>query len=106
MRMWNVPVEFMCRKHLLGEHVELHMLIGTIKKGNDITGYLDGLVEVDKIVKRHKEIVREMKRRGYNHKTPIKLRDRFMLWWRGREGIVFSDDNVVELRKRCSECRF
>lgn len=23
MRMWMVPVQYMCRKHLLGEHVDL-----------------------------------------------------------------------------------
>lgn len=34
MRMWLVPPSHMCRKHLLGEHVELHMLLGTLKKGN------------------------------------------------------------------------
>ena len=37
MRMWLVPPSHMCRKHLLGEHVELHMLLGTLKKGKSIT---------------------------------------------------------------------
>jgi hypothetical protein len=30
MRMWMVPPKVMCRKHLLGEHVEIHMLAGSL----------------------------------------------------------------------------
>ena len=41
MRMWMVNPEILCRKHLLGEHVELHMLVGWIIKGKSIQGYLD-----------------------------------------------------------------
>ena len=33
MRMWNVDVTKMCNKHLLGEHVEMHMFVGIIIKG-------------------------------------------------------------------------
>jgi len=28
--MWMTPPAGMCRKHLLGEHVELHMLLGQL----------------------------------------------------------------------------
>lgn len=42
MRMWMLPPETMCRKHLLGEHVELHMLLGTMKRGRRIDGFLAG----------------------------------------------------------------
>ena len=38
MRMWMVPVQYMCRKHLLGEHVEHHMLVGSIHKGLSMRG--------------------------------------------------------------------
>ena len=33
MRMWMLPPAGMCRKHLLGEHVELHMLLGSLRRG-------------------------------------------------------------------------
>ena len=33
MRQWYVPAECMCRQHLLGEHCEHHMFVGTLKKG-------------------------------------------------------------------------
>ena len=40
MRMWMVDPKIMCRKHLLGEHVEHHMFVGTINKRISIVGYL------------------------------------------------------------------
>lgn len=45
MRMWMVPPELMCRQHLLGEHVELHMFVGAINKGTSVVtlpGYCEG----------------------------------------------------------------
>lgn len=36
MRMWMLPTAGMCRKHLLGEHVELHMLLGSLRRGKNI----------------------------------------------------------------------
>ena len=30
MRMWGVDPKQMCRQHLLGEHVELHMQAGAV----------------------------------------------------------------------------
>ena len=32
MRQWMVDPRLLCRKHLLGEHVENHMFIGTLKR--------------------------------------------------------------------------
>ena len=40
MRMWMVDPKKMCRKHLLGEHVEIHMMVGTLLKGRSIDGFL------------------------------------------------------------------
>jgi len=68
-----IDPKLLCRKHLLAEHLECHMLVGAIKKGKNLKGYVDkGLVELDHIGKRHRELVREMKRRGYRHYTPLK----------------------------------
>lgn len=39
MRMWLVPTRFVRRKHLLGEHVEHHMLVGSIHKGLSMAGF-------------------------------------------------------------------
>jgi Pyrimidine dimer DNA glycosylase len=32
MRMWLVDPRLMCSQHLLGEHVELHMLVGSLNR--------------------------------------------------------------------------
>ena len=54
MRMWMLPPEMMCRKHLLGEHVELHMLLGSLRRGKNIDGFLAGkLVDPRRMFRRH-----------------------------------------------------
>ena len=100
MRMWNVSPKLLCRKHLLGEHRETHALIGCISRGKSIRGYIDkGLVEVHNIINRHNELVEEMVNRGYNHQSEIHTCE---LW---REGSVDVNANILELRKRCPECK-
>ena len=72
MRMWMVDPTVMCQKHLMGEHVEIHMLVGTINKNKSIDGFIaNDLLEPQNIIERHEELAIEMKRRGYNHKSPL-----------------------------------
>ena len=102
MRMWNVDTSKMCNKHLLGEHLEMHMFVGCIKKGMSIKGYVDkGLVEVSNISKRHNVLVKEMLIRKMNHKTPIDDTSAFP-----EQGKVDVEENIKELKKRCSKCKF
>ena len=61
MRMWLVTPKLMCDKHLLGEHVEMHMFVGCLLKGKSIQGYIDkGLVDVSLLTARHGALVKEM----------------------------------------------
>jgi len=72
MRMWMVNPKIMCRQHLLGEHVEIHMFVGTLSRGKSVKGYLEkGLLEVHNLYWRHEELVEEMKRRGTVHPWTI-----------------------------------
>lgn len=72
MRMWLVDPELMCRNHLLGEHLELHILAGCLNRGKNIRGFIEqGLVDPTLICKRHAELVTEMERRGYSHSSPL-----------------------------------
>ena len=72
MRMWMVPPKVLCRKHLLGEHVELHMLVGAINKEKRLNGFLEKqLIFPEWIISRHEEIAREIVIRGYNHDSPL-----------------------------------
>ena len=100
MRMWKVNVKKLCNKHLLGEHVEMHMFAGSIKKGNSIKGYIEtGLVEVHNIKKRHDEIAKEMLRRGMNHQSPLKIPKL------RKQGKVCKKRSKKDLIKRCKICR-
>lgn len=98
--MWNVNPEFLCRKHLLGEHVECHMLVGTLNRNKSIKGFIDkGLIEVHNVKKRHDELVKEMSSRGMNHKSDLPEFKSFTL------GSVDVDGNVKELMRRCPACK-
>jgi hypothetical protein len=110
MRMWLTNPKEMCRQHLLGEHVEMHMFVGTIRKGMSVEGYVSGgLFEVDKILERHDELVIEMSRRGFHHGSPItQEQEEMILEWMKKNknyGKVDSAKNRLELANRCEECK-
>ena len=95
-----LPPSIMCRKHLLGEHVEMHMLVGTLQKVISVQGYIDNqLVELEHIRARHEELVEEMIKRGYNHKSPLPDSPEVS------GGVVDREENLRELANRCHDCR-
>jgi hypothetical protein len=101
MRMWMIEPELMCSKHLLGEHVELHMIVGCINKGKSIDGYLNKkLVDVYTLRKRHLQLVNEMHNRGYNHNSPLPKYE-----IRHRRIFIDIDENKRELMRRCYLCK-
>ncbi len=100
MRVWKLNPEFLCNKHILGEHLEVHMFVNDVKAKKRIQGYIyNGLVEVHNLVRRHEELVKEMKHRGFRHKSPI---GKVNLYKAGKIGIKRS---VRDLRKRCKDCK-
>lgn len=105
MRQWLVDPKIMCRKHLLGEHVEHHMFAGAINRGTNMTGFLEkNLLEPESLQARHLELVAEMERRGYNHKSsmPDLLLDKLG----DRKSITVNKSlALAELLRRCSECK-
>ena len=68
MKMWMVSPKWMCNKHLLGEHQDIHAIIGALHKEESID---NNNIEVSSIYERHSAIVDELIVRGYKHKTPI-----------------------------------
>ena len=101
MRQWLVNPKLLCRKHLLGEHVEHHMFVGSIKKGFSVEGYLrDGFLEPRTLYPRHAELALEMQRRGYNHQSPLPEVNTSHL----RDGNIIIKRNIEDLRSRCDEC--
>ena len=96
-----IEPRIMCRQHLLGEHLEIHMFVGTIDRGKTVKGYLErGLLEVHNLYARHDELVEEMKRRGYRHCSDVDEK------WRTVEkrGTVDRKESLEELLKRCPRC--
>lgn len=92
----------MCRQHLLGEHAEIHMFIGTINRKKLVEGYLQkGLLEVHNLFSRHNELVEEMKKRGYKHHSEVKEE------WKTAVKVGFIDRkrSLEELTNRCSKCK-
>ena len=98
--MWMVPPRRMCPKHLLGEHVEIHMAVATLRLGKSVAGFLEkGLLDLARLRQRHDELVREMLRRGYRHNSPLGLVPR------RKGGRVDRRANARELARRCPDCR-
>lgn len=106
MRIWDLPVEKLCRKHLLGEHLELHAIWSVIV--NDKSGYskhpetIRWKGKLRALNKRHELQVKEMEKRGYNHNSPL-------------IGIVSGDseqnkyidspeEQIRILREKCNDC--
>lgn len=75
MRIWDVPPHKLCRKHLLGEHSELHALWSILTKNKK--GYahhpetLRWRGKLKALYHRHDMLVEEMAQRGYRHQSPL-----------------------------------
>ena len=75
VRIWCVPVSELDRRHLLGEHAELHCIVGSLLnkykayRNHPETRRFEGRIE--ELYFRHTEQVEEMARRGYKHASPL-----------------------------------
>ena len=80
MRVWDVSPKILCRKHLLGEHRELHGLWNILTKHMGVGGYsrhpetLRWVGKTKALYLRHEALVKEMERRGYKHQSPLDKR--------------------------------
>lgn len=106
MRMWMLHPKMLCRKHLLGEHGEIHKHRHNFVKQHRITGriYPIVLIEPSSMEDRHNILALEFKRRGYNHESPYTLPDLRHLPEAERKAKANRLYNAVDLSKRCSAC--
>ena len=108
MRMWMVDPREMCQAHLLGEHREMHALVGMLSRKKKIQGYIDNKLLQPRLIKqRHDELVEEMLRRGMNHHT-ILIFDESLLEYlpvEHKNAIVDPIESKKELIRRCVRCR-
>ncbi|MEK6879920.1 MAG: pyrimidine dimer DNA glycosylase/endonuclease V [Nanoarchaeota archaeon] len=109
MRQWNVPAKLMCRQHLLGEHREGHMIASSLMNHQrNVVGYVrHNLMEPLSLFKRHNELVREMKKRGYKHHTPLKFNQKKLNYLDKeiREGKINKKIALKDLISRCIRCK-
>lgn len=92
-----VDPQTMCRTHLLGEHVETHMIVGALRRGKQLGRLLDGFVDTRLVAARHDALAAELTRRGYRHRSPLPAFDDPQL------GHVTASAER-ELRRRCAGC--
>ena len=103
MRMWMVKPSLLCRKHLLGEHLETHLFVGSILEDRSLSGYVDrGLVQAESLAQRHEDLVVEMLMRGYNHQSEL---PEFFIPQYLVGSQVNVERSIADLKERCSECR-
>jgi Pyrimidine dimer DNA glycosylase len=75
MRIWDIPPETLCDRHLLGEHAEEHAIWSVLTGGKK--GYsrhpetLRWKGKLKALYARHEAVVREMSARGFSHRSPL-----------------------------------
>lgn len=77
MRIWDIHPKYLCRKHLLAEHRELHGLWNILTKHEGTGGYsrhpetLRWVGKQKALYLRHEVLIKEFTFRGYKHLTPL-----------------------------------
>jgi len=77
MRVWDIHPKYLCRKHLLAEHRELHGLWNILTKYKGKGGYshhpetLRWFGKQKALYVRHEKLIKEFSRRGYSHYSPL-----------------------------------
>lgn len=75
MRVWDFPPKYLCQKHLLGQHNEIHTIYNVYFK--ERRGWRNHPEVkrwahcIEQLVEAHDDTACEMIMRGYNHRTPL-----------------------------------
>jgi len=106
MRMWMVDPRLLCRKHLLGEHGEIHKHRWCFERGHRMDKRVEtNAIEPGSMEKRHDELAAEMCRRGYRHNSPYEQPDLAHYSDRIKSAVVDKAASLVMLLDRCPDCR-
>ena len=109
MRMWMVPPFILCRKHLLGEHVECHMFRSALYHNHKLEKFVENnLFQPLQLKERHDILAQYMRYRHYNHKSPMEPIDKNILFNLPIEYIMAKVDvqaSIEDLINRCPDCR-
>ena len=104
--MWMIDPALLCRKHLLGEHGELHKYRHTFDKQYRIEGRIAPVVQIEpaSMAYRHDVLVQEMIARGYVHRSPYTQPDISYLPEDQQHVKVDPQQSLHDLCERCPEC--
>jgi hypothetical protein len=105
--MWMIDPKRLCRKHLLGEHAELHKHQHNFVKHHRIDKRISPVTQIqpEDMQARHDELAQEMVNRGYNHMSPYIQPDLSYLPDGQRYAKVDIAISLQDLRKRCQKCQ-
>jgi hypothetical protein len=107
--MWMCDPEILCQKHLCGEHVEMHMFAGALKKRKKVSGYIkNNCFEPRSLFMRHDELSKEMIKRGYNHKSCMREEETQNVCDLPTEEQYWEIDrkkSLMDLISRCPKCK-
>ncbi len=111
MRIWDIHPKYLCRKHLLAEHRELHGLWNILIKHKGRGGYsrhpetLRWIGKTRALYNRHEDLVRDFAKRGYRHHTPL---DKHLSYGPNSQSILINTiaEQKEILRKKPCDCFF
>ena len=108
MRIWDsIPCKKLCNNHLLGEHREIHAIWNTFrdkhKRHYNNPEMKRWKEKMKALYNRHEEEVREMERRGFNHKSPLMPKD-FASGKEVQDEFIYTEqDHIDTLRQRSQD---
>jgi dimeric dUTPase (all-alpha-NTP-PPase superfamily) len=106
--MWMTEVSKMCDKHLRGEYVECLMILGTIKKKRNISGFIkNDLIELVSLKPRFYNLKSEMIIRGFKAVKDLNINNADIEYL-DKEIInhkINKENSLLILKERCPECR-
>jgi len=106
MRMWMVPPILLCRRHLTGEHGEIHKHRHNFEKGHSVTGRVRrNQIEPSAMRDRHDALAAEIERRGGRHRSPYEQPDISYLPESERNYMIDRRGALACLLMRCPACR-
>lgn len=79
MRVWDIPVEQLCNKHLIAQHHEIHCIYNIITK--NLKGYahhpevMRWRDNTKALIRKHETVRFHMENRGIKHSSPIPFED-------------------------------
>ena len=103
MRMWMLPVHFMCQQHRLGEHAEIHKHRHVFEKGQSIQGRVSPIVQIEPLNMRlrHNLLMLTFKTHKFDYTMPD-----LSAYPDSQINVeVDIEYNLNDLYNRCSKCR-